>query len=314
MKKGVIKNLISTIVVFLFAILFGINSHESKGQFGDTVPVHDAEVINLLEQLVEKEFKLDPEQRQLAQENLDLASDYILDLLGRMGRKGDADDSGDINVFVQNWRNLALEGQYRGENLWRGLLAVAAEGEGDIPPLLCKHIRESAAFISLQPTKVEGTSILNSGLRRSASSLDDYLTKAACDPFVDENYNILLQNFSGGGGWETWKRLMQPQNNIFGALEMALGERERQVKIENEADSNETLSGSGYLGRRECLSFGPAGQCVIWSNVTIPSDLAAEVLGALLNQNLAFIANTDERGEGFGIEINKIIEAIFGSQ
>ena len=229
-----------------------------------------------------------------------------------MGRKGDINDDGTLNVFVDNWRNFALEGQYRGEDLWRGLLYVAANGtDSGIPPLLCDHIRNSEAFKSLYPIEVPG--LIESGLKRKVDSLEEYLVKAKCDSFVNENYETFLNDFDAGGGWDMWFKLIEPQNNIFGAIDLALDELGRQRKIEEESDLQEVNSGSGYLGRRQCLSIGPSGQCVIWSNVNIPANLAVETLGALINQNLAWFVTTDEAGEDpSAVNLVELIETIFG--
>lgn len=307
LKKTALALTLSMLVVFL------LQTDVSKGQFGERVPVEDAEVIDLLEQLVEKELEDDPDQRERAQENLDLATDYILSLLQRMGRKGDINDQGQVNVFVDNWRNFTLEGQYRGEDIWRGLLYLAANGEENTPPILCQHIRESQVFNSLQPTEVENLR-QNLGAYRKVDSLQEYLLATQCDPAVDQNFDTFMDDFAAGGGWAMLDLLSKPQNNIFGAIGLATEELEKQRGIEEQSDIQEANSGSGYLGRRQCLSTGSSGQCVVWSDVNIPANLAVEILGALLNQNLAFIANTDEAGEGFGIEINNIIEAIFGEQ
>ena len=281
----------------------------------DTVPVDDARAVGLLHALRDKEIEDDPAVREIAGINLNNMSNYIINVLEAMGRKDDINDAGTLNVFVNNWRNFALEGQYRGENLWRGLLSIAADGEPDldIPPLLCGYIRSSEAFRSLLPTKVTGTSILESGLKRSVSSLDDYLVAINCDSSVNENFNTFMGDFYAGGGWEMFERLLQPQNNIFGVMAMSFGELEKQKKIEEQADLQEVNSGSGYLGRRQCLSFNPSGQCVIWSNVNIPADMAVETLGALINQNLAWFVTTDEAGENpAAVNLVELIERIFG--
>ena len=297
-------------------------------QPGTVVPVDDARAVGLLHALRDKELvqvdetcqviggsvvgNPDSQARCLAAINLNNMSDFIIQTLKAMGRKGDINDDGTLNVFVDNWRNFALEGQYRGEDLWRGLLYVAANGtDSGIPPLLCDHIRNSEAFKSLYPIEVPG--LIESGLKRKVDSLEEYLVKAKCDSFVNENYETFLNDFDAGGGWDMWFKLIEPQNNIFGAIDLALDELGRQRKIEEESDLQEVNSGSGYLGRRQCLSIGPSGQCVIWSNVNIPANLAVETLGALINQNLAWFVTTDEAGEDpSAVNLVELIETIFG--
>lgn len=311
-----LKKLLPYLFFILIIGFLVFNVRVSKSQ--EFVPVRDAEVIELLELLVNKEYELDPEQRTLAGENLDLVSKFIIrDVLHVMGRKGDINDTGGLNVFVDNWRNFALGGQYRAEDLWRGILHIAANGtDTGIPPLLCDHIRNSQAINSLLPRKVDG--LIESGIQRKVDSLEEYLVTANCDSMVNENFDLFMEDFAEGGGWDTWERLLQPQNNIFGAIGLAMDELERQRKIEEQSDIQEANSGSGYLGRRQCLAFGPSGQCVIWSDINIPANLAVETLGAILNQNLGFIANADEIGEVGAatstIEILELLELIFGAE
>ncbi|MEK7537036.1 MAG: hypothetical protein AAB584_01135 [Patescibacteria group bacterium] len=299
-----------TIYVFTGFLFF---NNESKSQ--QVVPVEDAEVINLLKQLVRKEYELDPKARGVARETLDSVSNYIIDVVKAMGRKGDINETGELNVFVDNWRNFALEGQYRAEDLWRGILYAAAYGdeELDIPPLICDHIRNSPAFRSLLPTKVDD--LIQSGIKRKVGTLEEYLVSSKCDSFVNENYETFMNDFSAGGGWDMWEKLLEPQNNIFGAVDLAIDELGRQRQIEEQSDLQEANSGSGYLGRRQCLATGPAGQCVIWSNINIPADVAVAALGAVINQNLALISGADEfeeDREANQINIVDIMERIFG--
>lgn len=280
------------------------------------MPVDDARAIGLLHALRDKELEDDPGARKNAREHLTEMSKFIIGMIEAMGRKGDINDTDQVNVFVQNWRNFTLESQYRGEDLWRGLLYFAANGneELEIPPLLCDHIRNSEAFKSLLPREVDD--LIQSGIKRRVNSLEEYLVASKCDSLVNDNFEIFINDFNAGGGWEMFKRLSQPQNNIFGAIGLAMDELERQRKVEEQSDIQEANSGSGYLGRRECLALGPSGQCVIWGNVILPADLAVETLGALINQNLAFIANTDEAGEdqeAFQLDIiTDVLVPIFG--
>lgn len=318
MRAGInLKTLLFASGLLTLAVFFGFFG-QSEGHGlpspDNVVPVDDARAVELLHELRDKELEADPFQRRLAAENLNLATDFIIRTLQAMGRKGDINDTGELNVFVNNWRNFTLESQYRAEDLWRGLLDIAANGDEQsdppTPPLLCDYIRNSEAFKILQPQKVND--LIESRINRRVGTLEEYLVAAQCDSSINENFDTFLGDFNEGGGWDTFERLLQPQNNIYGAIKLAMDELGRQRQIEEQSDLQEANSGSGYLGRRQCLASGSAGQCVIWSNVNIPANLAVETLGALINQNLAFIVTTDEAGEGFGIEINSLIEQIFG--
>lgn len=262
------------------------------GPSGPVVPVNDEVLIKIEHDLHE----FDSTAREKGRQALQTLSDYIINVISNMGRKGQIQEASS-KFFVQNFRNFGLEGQYRGENLWRGLLYVAAYGDTQksIPPLLCDHIKNSQAFRSLLPSKVND--LIQSGVNRRVNSLQEYLLASKCDSFVNQNYQAFMNDFGAGGGWEMFEKLSQPQNNIFGAIDLAMNELERQRQIEEQSDINEVLSGSGYLGLRECLSFGPSRQCVIWGPATIPSDLAVATLAAVINQNLAFLAEISRRDQ-----------------
>ena len=118
-----------------------------------------------------------------------------------------------------------------------------------------------------------------------------------------------MQSFEAGGGWDTFERMLQPQNNIFGAISLSLEELDKQKEVEKEADINEALSGSGYLGQKQCLSRGPSNQCVVWGPSTIPSGLTVATLAALINRNLAFLSDISRRDPAtINSELSRISE------
>lgn len=310
MKKFFLEKNILFIIALILVFLFFPNNR-TKGQ--GAVPVEDAAVIRLLNQLVRKELTEDPNERRSAGESLNLVSQTIIrDVLKVVGREEDPENT---ETFVENWRNFRLGGQSRGEELGRGILYLATNGDpsSNLDPILCRHIRESQAFQALQPREVPG--LKESGLNRRVDSIQDYLVTAKCDPLVEENYETFTTDFSAGGGWEMFRRLLQPKNNIYGAYSSALDELNKQRSVEERADLQEVSSSRGYLGKRQCLSLGQSGQCVIWSDINVPANLAVEALGVILNQNLGFIADADEKGElgaaNSSIEITELIELIF---
>ena len=258
---------IPALVILFSAIFFVFFEGKTSGHVlpgpGTVVPVDDARAIQLLHALRDKELEGDPQQRNLAAQNLNLITDEIIRrTFQAMGRKGDIRDTGQLNVFVDNWRNFILESQYRAEDLWRGLLHIAANGvelpNQNIPPLICDYLRNSTVFQGLQPR--EATDLLQTGIQRRAGTLEEFLVTVQCDPEVNQNFEIFMQSFEAGGGWDTFEKLLQPQNNIFGLIELANQELENQKRVEELADVQEVNSGSGYLGRRQCLSFGQSGQ------------------------------------------------------
>src|SRR3989344_8745806 len=92
------KNILIATALFSLFSLFSNNDVRGQGE----VPVRDAEVVRLLNQLVRKELTEDPNERRLAGENLNLVSEVIIrDVLKIVGRE---EDQGNTDTFVQHWR------------------------------------------------------------------------------------------------------------------------------------------------------------------------------------------------------------------
>lgn len=285
---GVINNLVSGGIGRLTGLLSSFNPFG-----GGSVPVNDV-ILNPRYQ--SKEYVQDLLARCVAREVLTAMNRNILDVARTAGRDGGP-------AFVRNWRSFIIGSQYRGEDIWRGLLYVAANGEGDIPPLLCKHIRESQAFNSLQPTKADNL-VQGLGPYRRTEELPEYLVAAKCDPVVDANFDIFMNDFAAGGGWDMLERLARPQNNIFGATEMALEELNKQRSIEEKADVNEALAGSGFTSIRgtnernsSCVIAGLGGGCIVYKDIKTPGSVVFGGINATTEQELAFVANADELNE-----------------
>lgn len=243
-----------------------------------------------------KESIEDTVARCISRQALTRMTRGMLEVIREGGRDGGP-------AYVQNWRDFTIQSQSRGENIWRGLLYVAANGEGDLPPFLCRHIRESEAFNSLRPTEVENL-IQSLGPNRRINSLEEYLTATKCNPVVDANYDVFKNDFSAGGGWDMWEKMLQPQNNIYGTLAMALAELDKQRSLEEKAATNEVISGQGFLGIRgenasdSCLAANALGKCVVYKNVKTPgrviSDAATE---NAFKSELDWIVSSDEINE-----------------
>lgn len=261
-----------------------------------------------------KEFGLDLAARVISYRILKTVSNNVVRKVAVLGTGrivGPGTDQGP--VFVQNWRNFILESQHRGEDIWRGIMYIAANGDPglEIPPLLCDHIRNSSVFKSLLPQSVPN--LIQSGLNRRINSLQEYLVTAKCDSFVNENYETFLNDFNAGGGWNMFEKILQPQNNIYGAIELAMAELEKQRSLEEKVDISEVMSAKGFTGLRTgCVSVSPrSNRCTILGKVVTPGDILGESVVQTINQNLAFIANADEINETVVSLIGALIDRVF---
>jgi len=248
-------------------------------------------------------WSVDTVMKIVAQSAFKVTSTRILNKIRSAGIDGGP-------AFVQNWRNFQLESQYRGEDIWRGLLYIAAKGEGNTPPLLCKHIRESQAFNSLRPTRVNNL-IQGLGPNRRINDFQEYLVATRCDPVVNEKFDTFMQDFSAGGGWDTFERLLQPQNNIYGAIELALKELDKQRSIEEKSSINQILAGQGYTAVSDCLVKGPTGICLIPDKIKTPGSTLKESVASIFDTSLKFYTSADAASGALAFVFNFVFDKLF---
>lgn len=255
---------------------------------------------------IAKEFTLDLVARALAHGILKTISNNVVQRIATSGRDGGP-------AFVQNWRNFSLQAQYRGEDIWRGLLYIAVNGNPNtgVSPILCSHLRNNQAIQSLQPREVPG--LIESGLNRRVDSLQDTLVSLQCDPIIEARYETYKQDFVQGGGWDTFARLLSAKHRPEGVTGILFNELEKQRRVEKEADVNEALSASGFTGLRTgCISISPTtNQCTIFGQVVTPGDIFGESVAQTINQNLAFVATADEFEEVVITLISSLVDRVF---
>lgn len=182
-----------------------------------------------------KEFVLDLLARVAARLQLNGALSGIANQVIQSGR------TGRTPAFIQNWRKLMTEGEYRGEDVFRAVLANTAQ---------CPYFRnEMVGLFGVRnvPPLVQNTKVGN---------YDPYTLRARCTMPRAWSIQSYRQSFSGNGGWDALVRLSQPQNNFYGSLLMSLNELEKQRNLEARADHSEGTSGQGFLGVRKNTQNG----------------------------------------------------------
>jgi hypothetical protein len=76
---------------------------------------------------------------------------------------------------------------------------------------------------------------------------------------VIKNIENFYNDFASGG-WKTWIKITEPQNNIYGAYLLALDERYGIEADAREIAKNEAVSGQGFLGDKICREIDEGGQ------------------------------------------------------
>lgn len=264
---------------------------------GSRVPVYDEsaeKAINAFKgTFTAKEGAQDTIARCAAREILTAMGRNIMNTARTGGRDGGP-------AWVRNWRNFRLGAQYRGEDIFKAMLASTNT---------CEYFSNDIKDLFGANKKVSLTKI-----KTRASNNDSYKVRAGCTLPSNFNFNAYKQDFSGNGGWEAWSRLLEPQNNVYGSLFMALDEQSAQRSIEEQADVDEAGQ-TGFTAIRgrtaadNCAVRSPYQEgltnCLIYKDILTPSGVLSGAVVAGIETELQWVATTDEMNEliATGIEV-----------
>ncbi len=96
---------------------------------------------------------------------------------------------------------------------------------------------------------------------------------------VVRNMANFYANFSAGG-FVAYREQWQPQNNFYGALLLAMNEKETRIADKRFAANQQVQANNGFLGQQKCDEFG---RCVIVTPGMQIGAAAAKVVGADLD-------------------------------
>lgn len=253
------------------------------------VPVEDKDTKEAVDDFkgayTGKEHVQDLVARCAAREILTALGRNIMDVVRTGGR-----DSGP--AWVRNWRNFRLGAQYRGENIFKAMLASTNT---------CEYFGNDVKGLFGANQKAALTRI-----KTRASNNDSYQVRAGCTLPGDFDFAEYKNDFSGQGGWEAWSRLMEPQNNYYGSLFMALDEQSAQRSLEEQADIDEAGQ-TGFTAIRgrtaadNCAVRSPyqggLTNCLIYKDILTPSGVLSGAVVAGIESELQWVASTDEFNE-----------------
>lgn len=247
---------------------------------GVEVPVNDSTAIA---QYKSKEFALDVIARCAGREILNKMISNVLSVVRGGGRSGGP-------AFVRNWRNFLTDSQYRGENIFRGILSNTK---------LCDYIDKDIKDIFGVTNKIS----LPPSVQTRIGNLDPYQLRASCT--MPSNFNMAnyQKDFAGNGGWAAFSRLLEPQNNYFGSLFGALDEVAKQRALEEATDTNEAIAGQGFTSTRgksvseNCKTKDENGKCLVYNDIKTPGSILRAGAEATISQELGWVANVDELNE-----------------
>ncbi|KKR02607.1 MAG: hypothetical protein UT29_C0001G0087 [Candidatus Yanofskybacteria bacterium GW2011_GWA1_39_13] len=248
---------------------------------GDSVPVNDAGLNTIQSRLLAKETSGDIATRCASMEVLNFMNTSINDLARNSGRNGGAS-------WIRNWRNFQTDSQYRGEGIFRAMLSntkLCDYFSGDLKGL----------FGATTPTAAPRNT--------RTGNLDPYALRANCTMPSGFNLTNYQNDFSGNGGWNAFSRMLEPQNNYYGALFGALDEVSKQRSLEESADLNQVIANRGFTGRsggnaaESCSSRDPSGKCLSYNDIKTPGSVIADSIAASIKTELDVAVSADEISE-----------------
>lgn len=263
------------------------------------VPVYDKDVRREISDLkgayTSKEGVQDVIARCAAREILTAMGRNITNVARTTGRNGGP-------AWVRNWRNFQLDAQYRGEGIFRGILASSKP---------CNYFGNDLKDLFGAKEKVDLTKI-----RTRTNSFDSFPSQVGCTLPNDFDVKKYQSNFSGNGGWEAWSRLLEPQNNFYGTFFKSLDEAAKQRTVEQSADINEagptgfTSSRGGKSLNNNCAVKSKDGRCLIYKDILTPAGILSGAVVSGIEAELQWVATSDELNEVIASAVNILLNRL----
>lgn len=224
--------------------------------------------------------------RIMARKVLTMLSNSLINKIRGSGRDGGP-------AFVRNWRNFITDAQYRGEDIFKAVLASTP-----VCGYLDKNIKDAFGVAANVQISFKGNNV-------RVGDLDPFNLRAACT--LPSNFDMAAyrNDFAGNGGWEAWSRLMEPQNNYYGLLFESLNELNKQRSLSEAADLAEATSGSGYTSVRDgCQdnlsnvsggsNYAANARCTFMGKVFTPADLLGKSAAATIDTEMGWLISSQQ--------------------
>jgi len=244
-----------------------------------------------------KEFTLDLIARLLARSVLDGLTNGIIGQVLTMATGNFLEGEGKPGQpsFVQDWKKFKAEAQRIGENQFRAQLRYVVDNS-----ILCANLKKPLSQVfqpNIVPLLPIGDVKLNASLKQN--TLLPFQTKIKCS-IPDKTLADFTKDFAKGGGWETWARILEPQNNLAGVLAISMEELNKQRGSQEEALLQEAAAGEGFKPGRKpgsCQGGGQDGSCVFFGKTITPPKLLSEGATKWIDSNLEWLTSSDELSE-----------------
>lgn len=206
--------------------------------FGFTAPFYFSSGAGAVAYIT-KEFGLDLIARTIARKLLTDLGNGVIESINNLGVEGGQKSPS----FVQNWKKYLADAQVVGENQFRAQLNYSIQ-----KGILCDDLKSPLAS-AFQTRNVPFVDIgqANKNAELKQNTLVPFQSKIKCT-VPDKTRAEFKKNFAKGGGWETWSRLLEPQNNLAGATLLSIEELQKQRASQEESQSKEAVAGQGFKG------------------------------------------------------------------
>src|SRR3989344_5118803 len=238
---------------------------------------------------IAKEFGLDLIARTIARKLLTDLSNGVIASVNNLGVEGGKK----APSFVQNWKSYLATAQTIGENQFRAQLNYSIQ-----KGILCDNFKSplATAFQAKNVPFVDiGDPEKNAELKQN--TLTPFQTKMKCT-IPDKTRTEFKKDFEKGGGWDTWSRMLEPQNNLSGATLLSIEELQKQRASQQEAQGKEAVAGQGFQGVKDaCQGTGANAQCSFLGKTVTPAKILGEGAANFLDSNAQFLTSSDELSE-----------------
>lgn len=262
-----------------------IRKNATYGAFDDTC--RECVPVSILEDKPFADYINESERvRQEAFDSLSKLQEKVLENIRNSG-EGIA-GNGTIS-FVRDWRELLEGGQYRGENIFRAILADAATGDN---ATVCPYLREALAKAYNAESTIPGFNPAKYRL----DSLQYFKIENKCT--LPDNFNVtdFTKDFRNGG-WAVWDKLIEPQNNFFGIIANSIDELDKQRGLEERVNQYDALAGSGFVSKRSACTTGANRICTILGRIETPGKILETTVQRSIDENYSWLTSSDDLGD-----------------
>lgn len=288
------------IILILLAVSCDLGVNAPKAQataFTFDIPQEISGAIQATSGVSEvvKDYILKPAIRIIARALLSKLSSAIISKI----QNGGPDNK---PAFVQDWTQLITGAQQRGENVFRAELAGST-----ICSDFAKGLKQTFGVGSTGNVRVPA------GQNTRTDSLQPFNLQMNCtmpQGFSNQKYQ---QDFAGNGGWDAWSRMLEPQNNVYGAMLLSMNEVAKQRSLAQNGSINEALAGGGYTsvrggpgGAGSCQDAklapgaqGPVQQssearCTFLGKIVTPGDILGKSAASTIDNELGWITSSQD--------------------